>query len=155
MADGGGAAGAVKAEARGAVVFDGRCAIGVLECEHRLRLRQSREAVQLHHVGRFEMLQVVVHLAAAQSVSRSSLAQEQELRHQLPQRHYSIEGPSQGCQCWGVYEHLAFNYCCRPMHSKTSVVTCSLTILWGRRSCKCSQRGHQHVQGPAHGDLLC
>lgn len=124
VADGRGAAGAVKAEARRSVVVDGCRAVGVLERENRLRLRQSREAVQLHHVGRLEMLQVIVDLALASGVSRSSHTQQQDFRQQPPQRHYSIQGPSQGCRSWDVCKQSAFISCCMPMLGKPSMMTC-------------------------------
>ncbi len=112
VADGRGAAGAVEAEARGSVVVDGCRAVGVLERENRLRLRQGCEAVQLHHVGRLKMLQVIVHLPVAPCVSRSSHTQQQDFRQQPLQRHFSIEGPSQGCRSWDVCKQSAFISCC-------------------------------------------
>ncbi len=70
MADGGEAAGAFEAQARCAGVVDGGLAVGVAEGEHWLRVGQRREAVQLDHVRRLKVLQIVVNLAAAGLVSR-------------------------------------------------------------------------------------
>jgi hypothetical protein len=70
VADGGRRARPLEAQRRLARVVGRRASRargrpGVLECEHRLRGRQRREAVQAHDVGRFQVLAVVVRLRPA------------------------------------------------------------------------------------------
>lgn len=79
VADGGEAAGAVKAQVRGAAVVDGSRTVGVSKREYRLRVRQRCEAVQLHHVRRLKVLQVVVHLAKADQSADGHVQQEMPL----------------------------------------------------------------------------